>query len=419
MPALPGDLASARAALPEVRVAFAMEAAQQAPAAAQRGLQDLFVDALVAQAIAPAGGDPAFEAALLRSVDAEVAEHCELQEGLAADRRHVRSRVDAIAHPGKLRGRATGTDFEGLARLHARSQAGDWAGLVRSVQGLLPSAASDTRDALVALLAEPALARLQRAAMLQARPAVHRYEQLRARQGPLAGSDAAARRGRASGDAGARAEEETLAALRALAASLQAVQGTPHRACGSLRPLAGFPGAQRRAKDEWDAMLLRERPGTQAFDIVLVAEVKASPVAAAADWPRLRAGLQRLAQALPGRPYPFAADDGEVLLHGEALRSLAPPADGLPAHVIYACAAQEARVPLLAPGARALLLQQPGCIAYARGLQRGEGDARLLAAVWHDLLLAPHLRPVLRQYDTARLAREAMLHPADLLALAR
>ena len=58
-------------------------------------------------------------------------------------------------------------------------------------------------------------------------------------------------------------------------------------------------------------------------------------------------------------------------------------------------------------------------VAYARGLQRGEGDAGLLAGVWHDVLHAPHLRPVLRQYDTARRAREAMVHPEDLLALAQ
>jgi len=36
--------------------------------------------------------------------------------------------------------------------------------------------------------------------------------------------------------------------------------------------------------------------------------------------------------------------------------------------------------------------------------------------VWQALPRAPALRPVLQQYETARRAREAMLHPADLLA---
>jgi hypothetical protein len=413
MPPLPAD---PWGATPEVRVACAMEAARQAPAgslAADGVLRDLFVDglaALVSQAVA---GDPAFQALVLRSSDAQVAEHVALQDGIAADRRRLRSLVDAIAHPGKLRGRGTDAPVRALARLHATSVSGDWPALASAAQGLLPAAGAEVRDVLATLLAEPSLARLQRAAALQSQPAVQRYEHLRSLQGPIAGSDSATRRGRASGDAGARAEEETLAAFRALAASLQAQDGSMHRACGSVRPLPGFPGPQRRAKDEWDAMLLRQRADTQAFDVVLLAEVKAAPVAATADWPRLHAGLARLAQAEPTRAYAFASREGEVQLHGESLRALAPSGEGLPPHVIYCCAAGEPRVPLLAPGARALLLQQPACIAYARA-----GDVARLATVWHDVLRAPHLRPVLRQYDTARRAREAMLHPADLLALA-
>ena len=40
----------------------------------------------------------------------------------------------------------------------------------------------------------------------------------------------------------------------------------------------------------------------------------------------------------------------------------------------------------------------------------------MLAPVWHALLNEGRLRAVLNQYDTARRAREAMLHPDDLSA---
>ncbi|HEY1229618.1 MAG TPA: 3-deoxy-D-arabino-heptulosonate 7-phosphate synthase, partial [Ramlibacter sp.] len=102
---------------------------------------------------------------------------------------------------------------------------------------------------------------------------------------------------------------------------------------------------------------------------------------------------------------------------GESLRAFAPPQRGLPERVIYCCTAEEARVPLLSAPARAMLLQQPASLAYAGALVRGEpADPRELAPLW-EALHNPSLRPVLEQYETARSAREVMLHPDDLRPL--
>ena len=402
MPALPVDAMSAEAAGADVAVAFAIEALRRGLQAPE--LAKLFVRALAAlisRATDTGAGDPSFQAMVLASQERVVAEHLELASQEGADQRRLRAVIDAFAHPGKWRGRAMP---HGLVRLHEFSRSGDWAAVREAAQALAATEWSAQGDAL---LAEAALPRLERAASIRSESAVRRYLALLAARGPLAESEEAAGQGRAAARAGAAVEERTVRAFRRLA-------GSHHLVARGLRPRSGLPRAGHGAKDEWDVALLRAVEGSDAFDLVLLAEAKASPSSAVSDWPRLRRGLERLAQVPRGVDPVFRGDEGDVHVRGESLRAFSPPARGLPERVIYCCTAEEARVPLLSAPARAMLLQQPESLAYAGALGRGEPvDAGVLARVW-EALLRPELRPVLEQYETARCTREAMLHPDDL-----
>jgi hypothetical protein len=393
LPALPQDAAAAMAAGPETALAFGIEAACRGDDARQ-----VFTGALaqlLVRAMQP-HGDPALQALVLREEEADVAAYATLRPDLIADRRRVQVVVDAVAHPAKLRGRPPGP----LAPLHKLARAGDWERL-RDAAQLAPEAS--------ALLAEPALAHLVQAAKLEQRPAVQRYLSLLAAQTPK-GANSADSRGRAT-------EAEVLAAFATLARWLDARGTVRHRALSRLRPRSGYPVAGAGAKDEWDVALVREA-GTGGVAIVLLAESKASPIAASADWPRLLRGLQRLAQ--PVDDPLFAAAEGEVRVDAASLRALSPAGDELPPQVLYCCTAHEAHAPVLAPSARALLLQQQACIAFARALARGEAaPPDQLAIVWDGLTRSGALRSVLHQDQMTRRAREAMLHPDDLLAAAR
>lgn len=405
MPPLPADAAAAEAAGPEPALAFAIEALRLSHERPE--LQPLFLrslSALIARALQPVGGDPAFQALVLADQEGVVAEHLALSAQEAADRRRVRAVVDAFAHPGKWRGRVDERP-DALARLHAFAQADDWPAVRSTAQAL---AGTEWESNGAALLAEPALARLERAASIRDGPAVQRYLGLAATRAPLVGGDEAAR-------AGAAVEDETVRAFREIADRLDASGPARHRVARGLRPRGGLPPATSGAKDEWDVALLRTVDGTDAFELVLLAEAKASPSSAVSDWPRLRRGLQRLAQVPAGVDPAFRCDDGDVRVRGESLRALLPPRDGLPPQVIYCCTARGPRAPLLSAPARAMLLQQPASLAYAGALVRGEpADPGSLAPLWAALPRSPQLRPVLEQYETARLAREAMLHPEDL-----
>lgn len=422
MPPLPPDAEAARAAGPEAALAFAMESARHALAAGsapEASLRGLFVEALAAlaaRASAP-DGDAAFQAQVLRASDPAADEYAALQEEAPGDVRAVRSGVDAIAHPGKLRTQAPGAARDALARLHAVAVAQDWAGL-RRVAGILRAQDCDAavEATLARLLAGPALARLERGAVLAAQPAVQDWLALVARAGPQAGTDAALARGRDAARAGAAVEEATFAAFARIAGDLDArAPGARHRALQGLVPRA-IVGAPEQAKDEWDVALVREAPGG-ACELLLLAEAKAAPAAATRDRPRLLRGLARLARAGAAADVVFATREGEWRVGGASLRALAPDGDDAPETVIYSCIASEAQAPLLAHSARTLLLQQRATLAWATGSAAAASPSPdLLGAVWEDLLRTPRLAEVLRQYATARAAREAMLHPDDLVA---
>lgn len=390
----------------DVALAFAIEAARRGDA----GVEALFTEslaALVRQAMAPEGGDATLQALVLRTQDPAVDEYVRLSAQAAADRRALRAMADAIAHPGKLRGMQHGAIREALASLHGLATAGDWNALRQAGMGWLPSSAA------------PALDRLERAETLRAEPGVQRYLALCEQRGPLAGTEAAAAQGRASTRAGGLAEEGTLHAFGAIAGLLEtAAPGSGYRAVASLRTPRGFPGAVDKAKDEWDAAIVRRSGAAHSLEIVLLAEVKATPAAATPDFSRLLRGLQRLAQAQDAAAYPFPSAEGELQIAAASLRRLRPEGATLPPQVIYCCPAQaEAQVQMLSAATRAVLLAEPASLAYAQQLARGETAAHAqLLPVWHDLQRQPRLRSALNQYDTARRAREAMLFPGDLLA---
>jgi hypothetical protein len=421
LPPLPADAATARAAGVETALAFALEAARRAAAhdaALPPDCADLFtwaLGALIRAALAPVGGDAAFQALLLRVQEPAVEDYVRLAARAVADRRAVRTAVDAIAHPGKVQGLPDGAPRETLAQLHADAASGAWLQLAQAIPPLLPQLAQG-QERLQALLDEGVLQRLQRGDALRPTDAVQRYLSLCAQHGPAAGSDAAASQGRASARVGAVAERRAVHALREVAGWLDRAEGGTHSVLRGLRTPGGFPAGTRGTKDEWDAAILRG--DAAGADVVLLAEVKASPTAAGSDFPRLLRGLQRLALAEADATYPFASADGRVHITGASLRALQPPGQALPPQVIYGCTAPpEANPPVLGAAAKAVLLKEPPCLAYARQLARGAAPSpALLLPLWHALPTAARLRGALLQYESARAARQAMLHPDDLLA---
>jgi hypothetical protein len=427
LPPLPADAEAAAADGPAPALAFAIAAARtaserQLPPPAQA--EALFTQALarlIEEALAPGGGDPAFQAAMLQAQDRDVRDHVRLSRQRAADLRAVRSAADAVAHPGKLQRLPAGASHDALAQLHALAAAGEWARLAHAMAALpAPGGLQAAKAALQRLVRGDELLRLD---------AVQRYRALCERRGPLAGSDAAAARGRASARAGEMAEHAGVRALRGIAdlmnrrAATAGDSGGSFRVVRSLHTPGGFPGTASKAKEEWDAAIVRSADAQQSVvELVLLAEIKASPAAVSADLPRLLRGLQRLAQADAGTAYAFASDDGTTHILGASLRRLRPHGHALPPHVIYCCPAPAEPRPQsqLSAASKAVLLGEPASLAFAQRVAGGEPAPphASLAPVWQTLATAPHLRATLHQDETARLAREAMLHPDDLLAAA-
>lgn len=391
LPPLPAD---ADAPAP-VRLAFAIEEARAGRDARERFTASLAE--LIAAALRAEDGDASFQALVLRTQHVEVEEHVRLAAQAPADRRAVRATVDALAHPGKLRAMAAGKERDALARLHRLATEGAWKELSSTMAGTP---------------AEAAMHRLLRGEALLAHESVRAYDRLLQRRGPMAGSDAAAAEGRTSARLGEVAEAETVHVFRRIAQRLDGLAGQGgYRVARSLLTPRGFPGAAEKTKDEWDVALVRNA------GLVLVAEVKASPAAATSDLARLLRGLRRLAHADAHADYGFPSADGEVRLSGASLRALQPHAHALPPQVIYCCTAPaDADAPLLSAAARAVLLAEPASLSFADAILRGESPPHgHLLPVWEALTSAPRLRAALHQYDSARAAREAMLHPEDLL----
>ena len=109
-----GPLPAARSGLevsdPATALAIAIEQARvalSADAAPSSACERLFLDALsqlIRDALRESGGDTAFQAMVLRHQSPLVREHASLSAHAQADRRAVRTAVDAFAHPGKRRG---------------------------------------------------------------------------------------------------------------------------------------------------------------------------------------------------------------------------------------------------------------------------------------------------------------------------
>ena len=398
MPPLPADAAAAWAAGPETALAWAIEAARSG-----RDEREFFTRALaglVGAALAPQGGDPTFQALVLRAQDPLVEDYVRLAAQATADARAVRTRIDAVAHPGKTRSMPAGTTRDALDALHRLALQGAWTKLRRAIA-----------SSPIGALDDPALERLERGSALQAHRGVQQYLALCRQRGPQAGSQAASAQGNAAAKLGAGAEQATLQVFTAIARELDA---TGHYlAVGSLRTPGGFPGAADKAKDEWDAAIVHLADDGSA-DILLLAEVKAAPAAATADFSRLLRGLQRLAHAEPGRRYVFQGSVGELHIRGESLRRLHPPQQQLPQQVIYCCSGAEGQPAMLSAATRAVLLAEPASVAFAR-----HGDPAALGGVWDALTTAPRLRSALHQYQTATAVRAAMLHPDDLMAAVR
>ncbi|AKJ27377.1 hypothetical protein AAW51_0686 [Caldimonas brevitalea] len=429
LPPMPADAQAAQAQGPASAIAYALDALHRAR---QQGrppcpdLQALFTGALAAlvqATMSPQQGDFTYQALVWRRQHQEVDTHVALVERSADDERSVRSTVDAVAHPGKLKRSAGDASRERLATLHAKAAAGDWTGLRQAIEAALAEPLDETQPlaaTLHRLLANPALERLERGAALRREPSVQRYRALRERAGADAGSAVATARGQRAARQGNLSEAEAAQALVQIVDRLnQAVEGPPvFRLVRSLRT-PGTLGETHRAKAEWDAAIVRELTETAAAEIVLLVEVKTSPAAASADWPRLRRGLESLAQARPGDLYDFPSPSGLVRVTGDSLRRLqAPGQHAVAPQVIYCCMAeQETHPSILSAQSKALLLAEPESLGYAGRVARGESPAlEELAAVWEAVQASPRLRGMQLQYETAQAAREAMLHPADLLA---
>ncbi|WP_233237876.1 3-deoxy-D-arabino-heptulosonate 7-phosphate synthase [Bordetella sp. LUAb4] len=428
IPSIPCVVAAAPMINPATELALIIE---QARIATTQGhtpdptLQDAFTDRLarlIQDAMRPMHGDFAFQAMVLRHRVPRVREYASLSAHAEQDRRAVLSSVNAIAHPGKQQRLPPGTLRDTLAQLQASAASASWSALA-DIARLSLSVPAFTEDSAIErglqkLLDDPALARLQRLAVLDADDAVRQYETLWDRRGPRSGSVQAAALGKTTQQRGAAVEALAAQALQAWACKLGEAQGDPtsFRVVTSMRVPASLAANADRAKTEWDAVLLRRARKDDCWDICLVAEVKSSVDAATTDYPRLLRGLRLLTQANGTARYPFACQEGVIEVRGASLQALPTDSDCAAAAVLYCCDASTEETPrLLNAASRMQLLSAAESLAYAAHLEENAAaDPALLQAVWNKLLSSPQWQPVLRQYATLHQVRELMVHVADL-----
>lgn len=414
-------------------LAITLEQARQALAAGttpDAATKREFIQALarlIHEAVRADGGDPAFQAIVLRHRAPQVREFAHLSTTAEQDRRQIHAAVNGIAHPAKLQRMTPGQDRDALAALQAAAAGASWTTLSEAAQRLR-AMQEKTVDpaverALARLLDAPALARLQRLDALTPDGQVRLYQSLWDRHGPRSGSQTAAAQGSAAQRRGAAVEALAKAALDALSRRLNGAQSgpPPFRVVTSMLVPASIPASAERAKSEWDAVLLRQThtdAATPVWDVCLLLEAKASIDAATADLPRLQRGLRLLAHADEHAVYPFQTRQGVVHLRGASLRALPADSPDLARTVLYCCDAPADTAPrLLSAASRMQLLSAPASVAYACQLtdkQQPEPDA--LEPVWAQLLESPQWTPVLHQYPMLRQVRELMVHVDDLLA---
>lgn len=420
----PDDHAGALARLIE-----RLHAVVGAGGAPETSWQDAFVtalDGLIREALRPNGGDPAFQAAVLAHRSPQVRAYLALRRQASADARKVRAAADAVAHPRKPARLPPGPARMLLAQLHAATTAGAWRQAAQASQALPAmseiAAVEDLALALRTLRDDPALVRLCRAEALGSDPDVRRYESIRARLGPRAGSDEAEAQALLARQRGIAVEAMAARALEAVAAYLDraaAPAAAPrYRVVTSLRVPAGLAADTDRAKTEWDAVLLRRADTAPLWDVCLVVEAKASVEAATTDLPRLLRGLRLLAGARPEQAYAFATQQGTIQVRGASLAGLPVTEAALADQVLYCCdaPADGPHAGLNAAG-RMQLLSAPTCLAYAAALSQGQSvDRRDLIPLWQALRHDDRWRPVRTLAAMRQLARSLMVHPDDLLA---
>lgn len=435
LPAVPEADAQVLEARPSTALAIAIEQARAAteqarqPGADTRHLFSRSLASLIAEAMRTEHGDAAYQAMVLAHQAPQVREAIALLTHAPKDEREVRSIVHAVAHPAKQQHCAAGAQREALAQLHTAHASAQWDSLATTARRLLampqPAGASELQRDLARLLDGAALARLQRATVLAADPLVQQYQALRDLHGPRSGSPAAAATGHAAQRRGAAVEALAAQALQVLARRLGEAEGLPgsYRVVTSMRVPSTLPGSAERAKSEWDAVLLRQAAPSDdapepAWDVCLLVEAKASVDAATTDLARLRRGLGLLAQADPASVYAFGTHQGPVLLRGAALCALGMDEADLPGAVLYCSdAPAEAAPHLLGNASRMQLLSAPESLDFAGACAQGRpADVHDLEPVWQQLLQSPRWEAVLHQYPAMRLARELMVHVADLSA---
>ncbi|WP_313624283.1 3-deoxy-D-arabino-heptulosonate 7-phosphate synthase [Achromobacter sp.] len=431
VPPLPAWTLGLEESDPSTALAIIIEEARQALAGGtppEPALQWRFCKALaqlIREAMRDSRGDPVFQAMVLRHRAPRVREHASLYAHADRDRRAVRTAVDAMAHPGKLRNMPVGALREALAQLYGAAASGAWTTLADDAARILatPEQAQDPAIAagLAKLLDEQALAHLRRLDELAADPLVQRYQTLWDKQGPRPGTPEAAAQGLRSHRRGVAVEALAEQAMTALAQRLAHATGDSWRVAASLRVPASIPGETERAKTEWDVALLHRPHDADTgndWDVRLLVEAKASTDAANTDLPRLIRGLRLLANADPHTVHTFKSRQGPLRLRGASLRALDTDEAALDRSVLYfSDAPADARPRLLGAAGRMQLLSAPASLDFAGRMTDGQSPApQLLEPVWRELLESPRWSAVLNQYPLLRRVRSLMVHADDLMA---
>lgn len=420
-----------------------------------------FIDALaqmIRDAMRAEGGDPVFQAMVLRHHAPQVREYASLVAGADVQRRFLHATVNSVAHPAKLQRLPPGPQREALAQLQAAAASESWGALNDAVQVVLALPdivpGSPLHSGVARLMDGPALNDVRRLDALAEDPLVMTYRSLWESQGPTSGSVEAAAQGTGSRRRGEAVEALAAQALNALASRLQAEDGMPYRVVTGMHVPASLGTDRDRAKSEWDAVLLRGAEGvdgTDTWEVCLLVEAKASVDAATTDLPKLVRGMQLLASAAADEVYAFQAREGVVHLRSGSLSTLTTDEAGLARSVLYCCDAPADGVPrLLGSAARMQLLSAQASVAYASEVLAAEGrvtvqvvvgdsehpgathaaiqilrteahaaDLADLETVWTALLTAPSWHAVLNHQRVLRQVRALMVHPDDLLAAAR